>query len=267
VVAAVRRSLGLRRVGHGGTLDPFASGLLPILTGRATRLAPFLLGLSKAYHGMLQLGITTDTDDATGAVLREDPSWRDIDEAALADAMQALTGRIEQTPPVFSAKKVAGERAHRRARRGGTVALDPRMVTVVRFTPSARTGPDVTFTAEVGSGTYIRALARDLGTRLGCGAHLRTLRRVGIGPWTVEQAACTAPWPETLTVQPALAAVPHLPRRDLTPDEVGLVIHGRPIARLEDEPDGPLALLADSALLAVGTPRDELIHPTVVLAG
>jgi tRNA pseudouridine55 synthase len=267
VVAAVRRSLRIRRVGHGGTLDPFASGLLPVLTGRATRLAPFVLGLPKTYHGVLRLGIATDTDDATGTVLRDDPSWRSVDDEMLGGAMLALTGQIAQTPPAYSAKKVAGTRAHRLARRGGTVDLAPRRVTVVRFIPTARTDADITFSAEVGSGTYIRALARDLGARLGCGAHLLALRRVGIGPWTVDQAACTDPWPDILTVQPALTAVSHLPRRDLTPDEVGRILHGQAIDRGADTGEGPVTLVADGTLLAVGAPRKDLILPTVVLAG
>ena len=185
----------------------------------------------------------------------------------LAAAMQALTGRIEQIPPAYSAKKVSGVPAHRLARRGRPVALAPRAVTVTRFECTARTGPDVAFTADVGSGTYIRALARDLGQRLGCGAHLRTLRRTAVGPWTVAQAMPMDPWPDPLPVQPALAAVPHLKRRGLVPDDAQAVAHGRPIGRAEQDADGPVALLADDALLAVGMPRDDRVYPRVVLVG
>jgi tRNA pseudouridine55 synthase len=267
VVAMVRRALGMRRVGHGGTLDPFASGVLPILIGRATRLAPFLQDLPKQYEGVLRLGITTDTDDAEGAVVREEGDWRQVDQTMLAAAMQALTGRLEQIPPAYSAKKVSGVPAHRLARRGRSVALAPRPVTVMRFECTARTGPDVGFTADVGSGTYIRALARDLGQRLGCGAHLRSLRRTAVGPWTVAQATPIEPWPDRLPVQPALAAVVHLRHRILASDEAEAVAHGRPITRVDRGADGPVALLADGALLAVGVSEGEGVHPQVVLAG
>ena len=183
VVALVRRATGIRRVGHAGTLDPFASGVLPVLIGRATRLVRFLVGLAKQYAGTVRLGITTDTDDRTGAVLRVDEGWRTVSESALEAAMTSLTGSQAQVPPVYSAKKVAGVPAHRRVRRGQSVTLAPRRVSVAMFRCTGRDGPDVHFTAAVSSGTYVRALARDLGERLGCGAHLLELRRTAVGPW------------------------------------------------------------------------------------
>jgi tRNA pseudouridine55 synthase len=265
VVTAVRRLLDTRRVGHAGTLDPFASGLLPLLVGRATRLMPFLADLHKAYTGVIRLGTRTTTDDGTGAAIGGDDSWRDLSAEGLRDAMRALTGTLDQVPPAFSAKKLGGTPAHRRARRGEAVALPPVRVVVFRFASAGREGADVAFEAEVGSGTYVRALARDLGDALGCGAHLRELRRTRVGPWAVEDAM---PLADLGSGPPAVrapgAAVAHLPERRLSAAEHELVRHGRAV------PDtgaaaGPVALLADDRLVAIALPRDGSLAPKVVL--
>lgn len=266
VVDIVRRAAGTRRVGHAGTLDPFASGVLPVLVGRATRLAPYLVGLDKRYTGVIRLGATTDTDDATGSVLREDAGWQALTDGALTDAMTGLTGPQSQQPPVYSARKVAGVPAHRRVRRGQEVSLDPRDVTVHAFSCAGRDGSDVAFAVHVSSGTYVRALARDLGDRLGCGAHLVVLRRTAVGPWSEREAVPLDGICPPLVLAPALAAVPHLPQRPLHPDEAIGVRHGRTVAA-RDAADGPFALVEDGTLLAVAERRGDQLVPRVVLAG
>jgi len=260
----VRRLTATRRVGHAGTLDPFASGLLTILVGHATRLAPFLVGLPKRYVGTIRLGVVTDTDDREGTVVREDASWDAVDDAALGRAMRALTGPVLQRPPTYSAKKVRGVPAHRRVRRGQTVSLEPQAVEVHRFVCTARSGPDVRFEADVSSGTYIRALARDLGEALGCGAHLTALRRTAVGPWTEADAIPVGALCAPLPLRPARDAVRHLPQRPLAPVEAEAVRHGRAVPATDDG-DVPVALLDGETLLAVARPRDALLQPTVVL--
>lgn len=264
VVAAVRRRWRTRRVGHAGTLDPFATGLLLVLVGRATRLAPYLVGLPKRYTGTIRLGTRTDTDDATGRVLEERPA-DGITDAAIRAAMAALTGEIAQVPPAYSAKKLGGQPAHRRMRRGEAVTLAAQPVTVQRFTMTGRRGHDVTFDAEVGSGTYLRALARDLGAALGCGAHLTALRRTAVGPWRIEEAVTLAAVEDgTADVLPPSAALPHLPQHAVLPEERELIRTGRSI------PDGAadgaaVALLADGVLVAVAEATDGRLQPRVVL--
>jgi tRNA pseudouridine55 synthase len=262
VVAAARRAFRTRRVGHAGTLDPFASGLLPLLLGRGTRLMPYLVGLSKRYEGTIRLGVRTDTDDPTGRVIATDEAWHEVDQARLAEAAAALTGQIAQVPPAYSAKKLAGVPAHRRARRGEVVSLDARAVDVLRFTVRERSGPDVRFEADVGSGTYVRALARDLGEALGCGAHLRALRRTRVGPFDVRDAATL----DRLPPAPAALAdaVPHLARRVLEDAEHHAIRQGRPIAARGEEP-GPVALFHADRLVAVAVPEGDTLRPRLVL--
>jgi len=266
VVAAARRALRTRRVGHAGTLDPFASGLLPLLVGRGTRLMPYVVGFPKRYTGVLRLGIVTDTDDGTGTIVAEHDGGPAVSDEALAAAMTALTGTIQQLPPTYSAKKVGGTPAHRRARRGEVVTLAPRTVEVHQFAMADRAGADVTFAADVGSGTYVRALARDLGLALGCGAHLRELRRTGVGPWHLRDAVpFDALVRGDVGLAPLLAAVPHLPRRDVTGEEAAAVRHGRPVPSGAVH-EGPVAVLQDGALLAIAVPRGDVLQPHTVLA-
>jgi tRNA pseudouridine55 synthase len=266
VVSAARRRWGTRRVGHAGTLDPFATGLLLLLVGRATRLAPYLVGLSKRYTGTMRLGVVTDSDDRTGRVIAE-ASAAGVTDAALHDAMQSLTGEIAQVPPIYSAKKIGGEPAHRRVRRGEGVALAPEPVTVFSFDVVRRSGADVDFEVLVGSGTYVRALARDLGEALGCGAHLTALRRTEVGPWTVDGAVPLAAIENgTAELLPPAAALPHLPHRAMTIEERTLIRTGRAIPGHQAE-TGPVALLAEEQLVAVAEPVGGALQPRVVLEG
>lgn len=261
----VRRAYALHRVGHAGTLDPFASGLLLVLLGRATRLAQYLVGLPKAYEGRIRLGAVTDTDDRTGTVVRTSEDWRSLSDARIAGVMTEFLGVQLQRPPAYSAKKASGQRAHRLARMGTVVELAPAPVEVRRFDLRSREGPSVDFDADVGSGTYVRALARDLGERLGCGAHLEQLRRTRIGHFAVASAL---PWDavagDATVVHPLAEIVAHLPPRELAGAECDLVRHGRAIDAA-GMPDSPVALMVDGVLLAVAHREGDLLKPRVVL--
>src|SRR5215203_2955144 len=187
-VALARRALGTRRIGHAGTLDPFASGLLVMLVGRATRLLPYLDGEPKVYEATIRFGAETDTADHTGAVVREAPL---PDAAAVDRAIERLTGEIDQVPPVFSAKKVGGVRAYAAARRGDAMELAAVKIMVHRWTVRARRAEELDVEIVCGGGTYVRALARDLGMLAGSAAHLVRLRRTRSGPFSVGDATPT----------------------------------------------------------------------------
>ena len=185
VVAIARRALGERRIGHAGTLDPFATGLLVLLVGRTTRLLPYLDGEPKVYEARVQFGAETDTDDATGRTVREAsvPIRADVDRA-----IAALTGAIDQEPPAYSAKQVGGRRAYDAARRGTPVRLPPSRVTVHSWEIKRRANDALETVITCSGGTYVRALARDLGRRAGSAAHLAALRRTRSGPFHVSDA-------------------------------------------------------------------------------
>ena len=185
VVDAARRALHTRRVGHAGTLDPFATGLLVLLVGRATRLASYLDAEPKVYEVTIRLGAETDTDDATGATSREAPL---PGEAAVRGAIGALTGPVSQVPPAYSAKRVGGVRAHAAARRGAALDLAPVAVTVHGWRDVAMNGDLVRATITCSGGTYVRALARDLGRAAGSAAHCVALRRIAAGAFSVGDA-------------------------------------------------------------------------------
>ena len=281
VVARCRRIFGQRRVGHGGTLDPDATGVLLVGLGQATRLLRFLSELSKSYTGEIVLGVATSTLDAAGEVVGEwDMSGVGLDDVRRAAA--ALTGPIDQVPPMVSAVKVGGRRLHELAREGVEVERAPRRVTVHRFdvdiaaagdaaAGAAGAGPGV-FRAEVdcSSGTYVRTLAADLGTALGGGAHLRALRRTAIGPFRVDDAVpLDGVGPEH--VLPPAEALRGRPRLVVADDEVTVAVgHGKVLARdvLGAAGDGPWAVVdATGRLLAVYERYDgERIKPSVVLS-
>ncbi len=187
-----KRLFNARKAGHTGSLDPLATGLLPICFGEATKIAGYLLGARKAYAAECRLGVTTTTDDAQGEFVQTRPLPA-LDNAAIEAAMALLRGRITQTPPIYSALKQAGVPLYKRARRGEDVQVPPRQVDVFRFDLIEREGADLRLHVECGSGTYVRSLARDLGEVLGCGAHLTALRRLWVEPfrepimWTLEQ--------------------------------------------------------------------------------
>jgi tRNA pseudouridine55 synthase len=185
VVAIARRALGERRIGHAGTLDPFATGLLVLLAGRMTRLLPYLDGEPKVYEARIQFGAETDTDDATGRTVREAPLPIRVD---VDRAIAVLSGAIDQEPPAYSAKQVSGRRAYDAARSGMPVKLPPSRVTVHSWEIKRRTNDSLDALITCSGGTYVRALARDLGRQAGSAAHLATLRRTRSGPFRVSDA-------------------------------------------------------------------------------
>ena len=186
-VAQVRRFTTGQRVGHTGTLDPFATGLLTLCIGRATRLSRFLTRSRKVYNGTIRLGVATDTYDAQGEVTAR-KEVRGLDESRIREVAERFTGRFMQTPPPYSARKINGRPMHRLARLGKKVVLKPTEVTIFRLEIEVLAGETVRFEAETTPGTYLRALAHDLGTALGCGAHLVELRRLASGSYRVETA-------------------------------------------------------------------------------
>ena len=263
MVRHVRRALGTRAVGHTGTLDPFATGLLVVLIGRGTRLARFIEQQPKTYRATMMLGVTTDTDDVTGAVVAE---WQGAlpDETAIRAALEGFTGRQLQEPPVYSAKRVDGERSYRLARRGEAVALRPVEVTVHSLDVLDTDGRDVTFRVNVSPGTYIRALARDAGSRLGVGAHLTALRREAIGPLPVDDAVTLKEVRPGIGLRPLLEVMGHLPSAAVDDEELQDIEHGRAI-RGGAGLAGTTVLRHGQDLVAVAEADQGWLRPKVVL--
>jgi len=266
VVTRLRRILGTRRIGHAGTLDPMATGVLVCGIGRGTKLLGHLALDTKAYTATIRLGATTSTDDVEGEVLdRVDAGG--VSDAAISAGMAALSGPIEQVPSSVSAIKVDGQRAYARVRAGEQVVLAARPVTVSDFRLLARRGDELDVAVECSSGTYVRALARDLGADLGVGGHLTVLRRTRVGPFTLQRARTL----EQLAAAPALsltlaeAVATAFPRRDVDAALATDLSHGRPL---------PAAGLAgtygvfgpDGGVLALVRELDGLARPAVVLA-
>jgi len=271
MVDRVRRALGTRRVGHTGTLDPFASGLLLLCVGRATRLAEYVLALPKTYRAVVRLGEQTDTDDRTGQVLARSDAWRTMTEEQVRAALQRQRGTFAQLPPLYSAKKIGGERAYVRARRGEAVERRPVRVTIERIELLAFRPPDVEIELTCSSGTYVRAVARDLGEDLGVGGHLHALRRTRIGPWSVEGALRDTDLDDPSKVRTALLppvfAVAHLPQLRLTDEVAARVRQGLDVPAPPDIERGAVALLdRTGALLGVGTADGRVVRPRKILA-
>jgi tRNA pseudouridine55 synthase len=262
-VARVRRALGTKKVGHAGTLDPMATGLLVIGVGRATRLLRFLGELPKTYEGTFLLGVETDTLDAEGTEVKRTPADR-VTLSAVAEAAGALVGESLQRPPAYSAVKVGGQKLYDAARKGQDLQAGPRRVRVDRFDVAAAAGglPLVDFAAVCSGGTYVRVLAADVGTALGCGAHLTRLRRTAIGPLTV--AGATPP-EDPGALLPVETAVRHLPRVELDPEEAVAAGHGRILGPAGIE--GPYGVYAPDGRL-VGIYRDDLTKavPEMILS-
>ncbi|MGZ5317706.1 MAG: tRNA pseudouridine(55) synthase TruB [Actinomycetota bacterium] len=221
-VAIVRRAQGTKKVGHAGTLDPMATGLLLMGVGRATRLLRFLGDLPKVYEGTMRLGIETSTLDADGEVTREaDVTATD---AKIHAAMAALLGDSMQAPPAYSAVKVGGTKLYEAARKGQTLEAAPRPIRVAAFDLLGYDGRDAGFRVVCGGGTYVRVLAADVGAALGCGAHLTALRRTAIGPFDVAEAG---PPDVAVAPLPIERVLDHLPRVDLGAEEAVAAGHGR----------------------------------------
>ena len=263
VVGRVRRLAQTRKVGHAGTLDPMATGVLVLGIGRATRLLGHLSLTDKTYDATIRLGVTTVTDDAEGEVVetRDASGVGDVQEQ-----LAALTGEIEQVPSSVSAVKVGGVRSYARVRAGEQVELAARRVTVSELTLLERRGDDLDVRVTCSSGTYVRALARDLGSALGVGAHLTALRRTRVGPFDLAQARTLEELADQLTVVPlhdAVAAA--FPRRELTDEEAVALSYGK---KLDPTGAGGTvgAFAPDGRCIALLEDRDGVARPTVVFA-
>lgn len=261
VVDAVRRTLGVRKVGHAGTLDPLATGLLILGMGRATRLLRFLSGLDKEYEGAARLGEETDTLDAAGEVVREAP-FAHVMRADLERAMGGMVGETMQAPPAYSAVKVSGRALHRAARAGEHVRAEPRAVRVDAFDLLRLDGRDFEFRVRCSSGTYVRVLVADVGRGVGSAAFLTRLVRTRVGPFTLDDARPLADAGRPLPVE---EAVRHLPRLDVGADEAAAARHGRPLGPAGLE--GPYAVFdLSGALVAVYRDEHAKAVPEMVLA-
>ena len=274
MVGMMRRLSGTRRIGHAGTLDPLASGVLPILVGGATRFSAELTGGSKRYDAVIRLGARSATDDAEGPINAVDAPLPD--EATARDALASFVGTFDQLPPTFSARKVGGRTAHRAARAGEPIAVPPRPVTIHSLELLAYDrdddGAELRVDLRCGAGTYVRSLARDLGERLGCGGYLRTLRRTEAAGLSVEDAVT----PERLE---ALAADGRLgdailPVGDLLPlphvildGNAAHAFRNGSARPLGDPPaaDGRAAVFEGGELIGIGSVTSNLLQPEKVL--
>jgi len=260
VVDAARRAIGIRRIGHAGTLDPMATGLLILGVGRATRLLRFLADLPKTYEGTGVLGVETDTLDAEGKMVRS--TCVNVNRTALVRAMAARLGASMQAPPAYSAVKVGGRKLYEAARAGEAVEAAPRPVRVDAFDLLAFDPPRFDFRVTTSGGTYVRVLVADVGTDLGSGAHLTRLVRTAVGPFHVRDAVAMGEAGDPLPIE---AAVAHLPRIDLDPDEATAATHGRILGPAGIE--GPYAVFGPERVL-IGVYRDDgaKARPQVILA-
>lgn len=265
VVARVKRAVGARRVGHTGTLDPMATGVLPICIGEATKIAGYLLAADKAYEGELCLGIETDTLDRDGTVTRQDPGAAEqVTEAALRAALAKLVGPGQQVPPMYSAIKKDGKRLHQLARSGVEVEREPRPIHIESFDLLSFDAPRARFSVECSKGTYVRSLVSDVGGALGCGAHLTALCRTRSGIFGLDRSTALEQVERGLQPSDLVGlseAIGHLPSHTIDPETVPKVANGqklnwRDISK-NPVPDDVVAVLTPAGdLLALARVRD-----------
>ncbi|HVP91467.1 MAG TPA: tRNA pseudouridine(55) synthase TruB [Terriglobales bacterium] len=253
VVLRVRRLLRLRRVGHGGTLDPDATGVLLIALGQATRFFPFLSGEDKAYDGLIRLGYATDTYDASGRPASPDRASGLPTADEVAAAMHGFEGELLQVPPPYSAKKVGGRRAYELARTRKAFSLEPVRVRVAAFTMAGYAPPLVRFEVRCSPGTYVRALAHDLGAKLGCGAHLQELRRTASGSYGLRRAVPLRALEEA--VERGRMGGLLVPLEDLLPDAPSVVVAPEAVDRARN---GTPLFAAHLAAPLAAPPADNL---------
>jgi tRNA pseudouridine55 synthase len=261
VVRRVRRLLEERKIGHLGTLDPFATGLLPLCLGEATKLVPYLMPGAKTYRATIKLGAATDTQDLTGRVVSRTETWPSPEQ--IYQAAARFVGEIQQVPPMHSALHYQGERLYKLARRGETVALAPRPVTIYRLEVEEIDLPQVTITVQCSQGTYIRTLAADLGASLGCGAHLTALRRLAVGSFLVSDALGLAALEEAapevcLTrIIPLTACLPGMRQVRVGPEAAGKLRRGQAVAWPDEgfQPEELVQVLTAGEMLAVARVR------------
>jgi tRNA pseudouridine55 synthase len=264
VVRTVKRRFMVKKAGHLGTLDPFATGVLPVILNEATKLVPFLEEESKEYEATLKLGEETNTDDPTGEILSRG-AWNEVTSTMIECAFEPFVGLIEQMPPMFSAIKVQGKPLYRLARKGLEVERKKRTVEIFSLQIESISLPLVHFKVSCSKGTYIRTLARDIGRKIGCGGHLIRLRRLRNGPFTLERAVswntlttCSGP----RVLQPWLidmrGALDHLP--EIIGDEglVNKIRFGRQMM-VRDLPSQALSIFGEREWVKVTSPRDDLV--------
>jgi tRNA pseudouridine55 synthase len=268
VVGRVRRVGGLRRVGHAGTLDPLATGVLLVCLGRATRLVEYLVGRPKTYAARVRLGQTTDSYDADGVVVAERPLTFTSDD--LYAALALFRGDIQQQPPMFSAVKQQGQPLYKLARKGIEVERPLRPVTIYDLTLLNWQSPFLELRITCSSGTYIRTLAHDLGEQLGCGGHIVALRRTAVGAFTLDNACPLA----ELTLEnlpqrllPSETAVAHLPRLVLPMTEAVRLTQGQRLIRQPEQPDAPLVQVYDEqgGFIGVAQAKDDIWQPQKIM--
>jgi len=240
VVQIIRRGTGIRRAGHTGTLDPRASGVLVVLIGPAVRLSEYVSASDKRYQATIRLGSSTQTYDAEGPITSTVSSIEDITEERFTEVLQQFVGEIEQVPPPYSAVKVKGRKAYEMARQGEQVNLEPRKIQVYNLEVLEWAPPEVVIDVYCSSGTYVRSLANDLGTELGCGAHLIGLRRTKSGRFTLRDAVPLRRLREAFEAGewyrhliPAAEALADWPMVELNADEVELVRHGHRVPAVD----------------------------------
>ena len=273
VVQWARRSLGVRRIGHTGTLDPFASGLLVLLVGPVTRLAEYLSALPKKYVARARIGIRTDTHDAEGSTVSVQDFGKDLTQERIETELATFLGRGQQVPPQFSAKKVAGERMYKRARRGDTVRLAAGDVEIFEIRLTDFTPPEIGFAMTCSSGTYVRAVARDLGDRLGIGAHLTALRRTAIGGLSVDDAVPGDALRDRQTPDPTqwiapAAAVGHLTTIVVAADAARRLRQGQAVpwsGEADPEIVNPIAVMDEAGLVGIAEIRGGQLAPKKIL--
>ena len=273
VVSRVRRALGTRKVGHAGTLDPAATGLLVLGINRGTKLLHFLTGLDKSYRATIRLGASTVTDDAEGDLITDLGAQLAL-TSRLEEAMESQRGRIMQVPSAVSAIKIDGQRAHKLVRSGAQVQIPARPVTVRRFEllqkpVQAGRYVDMDVEIECSSGTYVRSIARDLGQVLGVGGHVTALRRTQVGPWSVREAHRLDSLPEPGSIIPAGEACKELyPEAQITQQECRGVSYGnKPEARVGDAADGTVFCLVcpDGKVAGLGELKADRLRPVFVV--
>jgi tRNA pseudouridine55 synthase len=254
------------KIGHTGTLDPLASGVLVVCVGHATRLAEYVQAMGKTYKSTFVLGAVSDTDDADGAIT-QNPAAQPLDEPSVRCALAAFAGEVEQIPPAYSAAKVAGQRAHTLARGGEEVDLKPRRVAIYQIDGLAYKWPRLEVEVRCGKGTYIRAIARDLGQKLGCGAYVDTLRRTRVGPFTTE-AAITLDMPPDVARQglrPVSEAVAELSRVEVDADTADRLRLGQFPPAPPGTKSGDVAVFSASELIAVAFLDGKRLRPIKVI--
>jgi tRNA pseudouridine55 synthase len=270
VVAHLRRILRAPRIGHGGTLDPAATGLLPILIGEATKLTPYLVDLDKEYVATVRLGVTTESQDLSGAVIETRPVPA-LDAAAIEAALSPFLGVIRQVPPMFSALRKGGKRLYELARQGVEVEREPREVRIDSIHLESLSLPDFVIRIRCGKGTYVRTLAADVGAALGCGAALAGLVRTRVGPYALADAA---PWDEVrearsgdrlwARVQPPDSALGALAPVRLDSAAARAFVHGQSVP-VETRAAGRLRVYGPEGLLGVGQGLGDRVKPERLL--